>query len=69
VVVIRLRGGWDRVCGRSWRGCLAVVVLSIGTDIVLHKLGIFPPLGQKMADRTVYGIIGSYLRARLARIG
>lgn len=56
-------------------GFLVVVVLSIGTDIVLHKLGIFPPLGQKMADRlfvwatiyrTIYGIIGSYTTARLA---
>jgi hypothetical protein len=51
------------------------VVLSIGTDVVLHQLGIFPPLGQRMADRlfmwatvyrTIYGIIGSYTTARLA---
>jgi surface polysaccharide O-acyltransferase-like enzyme len=54
---------------------LTVVVLSIGTDVVLHALGIFPSLGQKMADRlfvwatiyrTIYGIIGSYITARLA---
>jgi len=68
-----------RRLGRSaWAiaaGFLAVVVLSIGTDVVLHKLGIFPPLGEKMADRlfvwatiyrTIYGIIGSYITARLA---
>lgn len=56
-------------------GFLAVVVLSLGTDLVLHLLNIFPPLGQRMADRlfvwatiyrTAYGIVGSYLTARLA---
>jgi uncharacterized membrane protein YcaP (DUF421 family) len=56
-------------------GFLAVVVLSNGTDILLNKLGIFPPLGQWKADRlfvwatiyrTVDGIIGSYITARLA---
>lgn len=68
-----------RRLGRSvWAivaGFLAVVVLSIGTDVVLHKLGIFPPLGERMADRlfvwatiyrTIYAIIGSYITARLA---
>ncbi|MGE5206186.1 MAG: hypothetical protein ACM3PW_11250, partial [Chlamydiota bacterium] len=54
-------------------GFLAVVVLSLGTDVVLHLLNIFPPLGQRMADRlfvwatiyrTAYGIVGSYLTAR-----
>lgn len=56
-------------------GFLAVVLLSVGTDVVLHLLKIFPPLGQRMADslfawatlyRTVYGILGSYITARLA---
>ena len=56
-------------------GFLAVVILSIGTDIVLHKLGIYPPLGQRMSDglflwatiyRTIYSILGSYITARLA---
>ena len=68
-----------RRTGRSiWAivaGFLAVVILSIATDIVLHALGIFPPLGQRMADRlfvwatiyrTIYGVFGSYLTARLA---
>jgi uncharacterized membrane protein len=68
-----------RRLGRSvWAivaGFLAVVVLSIGTDVVLHKLGIFPPLGERMANRlfvwatiyrTIYAIIGSYITARLA---
>ena len=56
-------------------GFFVVVILSIGTDVVLHQLGIFPPLGQRMADRlfvwatiyrTLYGILGSYITARLA---
>jgi surface polysaccharide O-acyltransferase-like enzyme len=68
-----------RRLGRSvWAivaGFLVVVALSTGTDVVLHKLGTFPPLGERMADRlfawatiyrTVYGIMGSYMTARLA---
>jgi len=68
-----------RRLGRSvWAivaGFLVVVVFSIGTDVVLHKLGIFPPLGERMADRlfvwatmyrTIFAIIGSYITARLA---
>jgi surface polysaccharide O-acyltransferase-like enzyme len=56
-------------------GFLSVVLLSIGTDVLLHLLKIFPALGQRMADnlfvwatfyRTIYGILGSYLTARLA---
>jgi hypothetical protein len=56
-------------------GFIAVVVLSIGTDAVLHALRVFPPLGQRMSDklfliatiyRTVYAILGSYITARLS---
>jgi len=56
-------------------GALAGIILSIGTDMVLRAAGIFTPLGQPMADsllllatvyRTVYGILGSYITARLA---
>ena len=56
-------------------GALAGIVLSIGTDMVLRAAGIFTPLGQPMADsllllatayRTVYGVMGSYITARLA---
>jgi hypothetical protein len=41
----------------------------------MHKLGIFPELGQKMSDqlfvlatayRTIYAILGSYVTARIA---
>lgn len=69
----------QRHVGRSvwaiFAGFLVVVVLSIGTDVVLHKLGIYPALGQRMSDRlfvwatayrTIYAVFGSYLTARLA---
>ena len=57
-------------------GFLAVVILSIGTDAGLHAAGIFPGLGQRMSDglfvlatiyRTIYGVVGSYITARLGR--
>jgi len=56
-------------------GALAAIVLSIGTDAVLHAIGLYPPLGRPMSDpllllatayRAVYGIAGSYIAARLA---
>ena len=57
-------------------GFFAVVVLSLGTDQVLHVLEIYPPWGQPMHDpglilmalayRIVYAIVGSYISARFA---
>ena len=56
-------------------GFVAVVILSIGTDVVLHVTGIFPALGQPMSSalfglatayRTLYAVLGSYVTARLA---
>jgi hypothetical protein len=56
-------------------GFVAVVILSIGTDVALHATGVFPALGQPMSDalfllatvyRTIYGVVGSYITARLA---
>lgn len=57
-------------------GFVAVVVLSLGTDQVLHWLGVYPPWGQPMYDprlnllalsyRLVYSVIGSYIAARFA---
>ena len=71
--------GQGKNVGRSiWAvvaGFLAVVILSIGTDAGLHAAGIFPGLGQRMSDglfvlatiyRTIYGVVGSYITARLA---
>ena len=68
---------------RRWRsavaflaGFVAIVVLSLGTDQVLHALDIYPPWGEPMHSvslnllaltyRIVYGVIGSCLTARLA---
>jgi len=56
-------------------GFLVVVLLSLGTDAALHAAGIYPALGKPMSDRlfvaatiyrTVFGILGSYITARLA---
>jgi uncharacterized protein YndB with AHSA1/START domain len=67
---------------RPWRstgavlaGFLAVFVLSLGTDQVLHVLNVYPPWGQPMsgalfavatAYRIVYTVAGGYITARLA---
>jgi len=56
-------------------GMLAAIILSLGTDLGLHAVGLFPALGQPMSDRllllatgyrTLYGVIASYIVARLA---
>ena len=57
-------------------GLLAVVVLSLGTDQVLHVLEVYPPWGQPMREpglnllalayRIVYGVVGGYIAARFA---
>jgi hypothetical protein len=56
-------------------GFILVVALSILTDVILHAAGVYPPLGQPAPDgllalatiyRTIFGIAGSYLTARLA---
>ena len=61
--------------GAVLAGFVAVVVLSLGTDLVLHATGLFPAWGQPMSDalfllatvyRTIYCIAGSYIAARLA---
>ena len=66
-----------RSIGALLAGMLVGIVLTIGTDIVLHATGVFPPWGQSMvgfdgalllatAYRTVFGVVGSYIIARLA---
>ena len=57
-------------------GLFAVVVLSLGTDQVLHSLDVYPPWGQPLYDtglvllalsyRIVFGVVGSYIAARFA---
>ncbi len=64
-----------RSIGAVLAGFVVVVILSLGTDGLLHAIGIFPKLGQRMDDallllatayRTIYGVAGSYITARLA---
>jgi hypothetical protein len=77
---VALAGPHTRHIGRSTVavlvGFVAVVVLSLGTDQVLHVLEVYPPWGQPMNDpelnllalayRCVYAVLGSYIAARLA---
>ena len=64
-----------RSIGAVLAGLLAVVILSLGTDLALHAVGIFPPWGQPMSGalfllatvyRSIYSVVGCYLVARLA---
>jgi hypothetical protein len=65
-----------RSTGAVLAGLVAVFVLSLGTDQVLHSLQVYPPWGQPLYDtgllllalayRIVYGIVGGYVVARLA---
>ena len=64
-----------RSIGALLAGFVAVIVLSLSTDIALHAVGIAPPLGQRMSDpifllatvyRTIYGVLGSYITAAFA---
>jgi hypothetical protein len=62
--------------GAVLAGIVVSILLTLGSDAALRAAGIFPALGgQPMSDRlfllaafyrTVYGILGSYLIARLA---
>jgi hypothetical protein len=65
-----------RSTGALLAGFFAVVILSLGTDQMLHVLDVYPPWGVVMRDtrlyvlaltyRCVYSVIGSYLAAALA---
>lgn len=65
---------WQSI-GAVVAGAAAGIVVTLVTDAVLHKAGVFPPTGQPAGDgplalatlyRTIYGIGGAYLTARLA---
>ncbi len=56
-------------------GFLAAIFLSLGTDLGLHAIGLYPAPGQPMSDRllllatfyrTLYAVVASYIVARLA---
>jgi hypothetical protein len=66
-----------RSIGAVLAGMIVGIVLTLVTDQSLHIAGVFPPWGQSMvgydgalllatAYRVVYGIVGSYITARLA---
>ncbi len=64
-----------RSIGAVLAGALAGIFLELGTDMALRAAGIFPDLGKPMSNalfvlatayRTVFGVAGSYLTARLA---
>ena len=64
-----------RRIGAVLAGFLAVAILDLGIDIVLHATGVYPPWFQPMATplwflaigyRMVDGIIGGYVAGRLA---
>jgi hypothetical protein len=64
-----------RSIGAVLSGLLAIVVLDNGIDLVMHETGVYPPFGQVMAGwlflvalayRTIDGILGCYIAARLA---
>lgn len=64
-----------RSVGAVLAGLVAIVLLSTGTDAVLHAVGPFPPEGQPMSGvlfglafvyRSVFSVLGGYLTARIA---
>jgi hypothetical protein len=64
-----------RSIGALLSGFLVGAILSLGTDVVLHATGIYPPWFQNMstplwmlatAYRIVYSVLGCYIGARLA---
>jgi hypothetical protein len=77
---IREKGSGRRI-GRSivalLTGMIAGIALSLSTDVLLHAIHVFPPWGASMTGydatlllatiyRTIYGVLGSYIAARLA---
>jgi len=66
-----------RSIGAVLAGMVVGIILTLATDIVLHAIRVFPPWGASMAGfegalllatayRAVYGVMGSYIIARLA---
>ena len=56
-------------------GFVVVVAITIVTDVILHKIHFYPPLGEYNSSsvliwatvyRTIYGVIGSYITAAMA---
>ena len=57
-------------------GIIVIFITSIGTDMLLEKIGVFPPIGDTtytrgmllfaLLYRCLYGILGSYITAKVA---
>jgi hypothetical protein len=67
-----------RSVGAVFAGIAVGVALALGTDLLMHAAGVFPPWGKPMAGslfvlafayRTVYSVAASYVTARLAPYG
>lgn len=62
--------------GAVFTGAFVAIVLSIGTDVLMHTLHFFPRIGEPISDpnrlavatayRAVYGIFGAYVTAWMA---
>lgn len=66
---------WPRSIVAVFAGLITIVALSIVTDLILHRTGVFPLPGQPMTNglwllaacyRAAYGVAACYLTARLA---
>ena len=64
-----------RSLGAIFAGILTGIILTLGTDALLQRAGVIPPQGQPATSdplllatlyRTIYGVIASYITARLA---
>ena len=69
----------SRNIGRSVRalicGFVAAFVLSLGSDLAVHEIGLWPDMNRPMSSqlfvvatlyRTIYGVLSGYVVARLA---
>jgi peptidoglycan/LPS O-acetylase OafA/YrhL len=66
---------FGRSVGAVVAGFVATAVLSLGTDVVMHATGVFPPWGEPMSDglfvwatvyRVAFTVLGGLITARLA---
>jgi hypothetical protein len=64
-----------RRVGAVFAGLVTIFAVTTATDVALHAAGIYPAWDQRMSDalfvlaaayRVVYGVLGSYVTARLA---
>ena len=64
-----------RSIGAVLGGLVSTFVITTVADMALHAVGVFPPLGERMADslfvlalgyRIPFNVAGSYVAARLA---